>query len=65
MNRHREQWHARKMQSEGKLRSLKKKVDTLDELVGARWLQSVIALKEVKHLADSGSLQRLKLKYNF
>ena len=33
MTRHREHWQARKKQSEGKLRSLKKKVDTLDELV--------------------------------
>jgi len=33
MSRHREQWQARKLQSEGKLRSLKRKVDNLDELV--------------------------------
>ena len=33
MARHREQWHSKKQQSEGKLRSLRKKVDNLDELV--------------------------------
>jgi len=42
MNRHREQWQARKIQSEGKLRSLKKKVDTLDELVNIYILLSYL-----------------------
>lgn len=33
MSRHREAWEERKRHSEGKLESLRKKVDNLDELV--------------------------------
>nr|XP_018670943.1 centriolin isoform X1 [Ciona intestinalis] len=41
MSRHREQWNARKIQSEGKLRSLRRKVDNLDELVSNTSMDSL------------------------